>query len=412
MFSVSSVLLQALNLFLGIAQGPIRTDDKLSEFPVFSLSASDKVVDDLKRRGYNHILRFIVLPSHKMPRWLVPIDNYSAMLAATRIYLPQKRSAQILRSLFIRMVKMGWDGYLRSRVLVASKDPLPMEQLVRAATGEQCPFFALSLGRMATVRKLTVQIMDQHGNIIAYAKLPLAHLADQRVRNEANTLERLSNFVSLRPHIPRVLYAGKYSDNYMLLQSPLEGEPGPTNCNGMHQQFLQTLWNVHRLTKPGRLLINEVAGRWEKVAPFLGTKWAELGQETLRYSNRALAGVLISFGVMHGDFAPWNTRVRRDDLLLFDWESAQWEAPTSWDMFHFRVQAASSFKRQESDRISELRSPDDVLFMLYLLDSVGQFLEEGNLCAIRERQALLTKQLYKSRQMFGETRSAGCVSVA
>ncbi len=409
---MSSILHQALSRFLGIAEWPVRTDKRLSEFPVFSLSASGRLVDRLKQRGYNHTLRFIVLPSHKMPRWLVPIDNSLALLAATRIYLPQKRSAQILKNLFVRTVEMGWDRYLPSRALVASKDPLPLEQLVRAVTGEQCPFFALSLGRRAAVRKLTVQIMDRGGNIIAYAKLPLTQLADQRVRNEANTLERLSNFVALRPHIPRVLYAGKYSDNYILLQSPLEGEPGPTDCNGMHQEFLQTLWNVHRLTKPGRLLINEVAGRWQKVAPFLGTKWAELGQETLQYSNRALAGLLVSFGVMHGDFAPWNTRVRRGDLLLFDWESAQWEAPTSWDMFHFRVQAASSFKGNGRDKISELKSPDDVLFMLYLLDSVSQFLEEGNLCAIRERQTLLTRQLYKSRQIFGEIRSAGCVSVA
>jgi hypothetical protein len=254
--------------------------------------------------------------------------------------------------------------------------------------------------------------MGRHGNIIAYAKLPLTPLADNRVRNEAHTLQRLSNFASLRPHIPRVLYAGNYGNSYMLLQSPLEGEPGPTACRGIHQKFLQTLWNVHRVTKPGRFLVNEVARRWEKVAPFLGSKWVELGQETLRYSNRVLAGESVPFGVMHGDFAPWNTRVRQGDLLLFDWESADWEAPTSWDMFHFRVQTACSFKVGARPGMSDLKSPDDILYMLYLLDSVGQFLEEGNLSAIRERGVRLTRQLYKSRQVFGDARSAGCASVA
>src|ERR1700730_11722519 len=141
--AVSSILHQALNRFLAIAERPVRTEKRLSEFPVFSLSASNKLVNRLQQEGYNHTLRFIVLPSHKMPRWLVPIDNSLALLAATRIYLPQKRSAQILRNLFVQMVKMGWHRYLPSRALVASKDPLPLERLVRAVTGEQCPFFAL-----------------------------------------------------------------------------------------------------------------------------------------------------------------------------------------------------------------------------------------------------------------------------
>jgi len=410
--SLSSILHQALNRFLGFAGEPTRTDDELPDRPVLSLSPSAKLAESLRQKGYNNFLRFVVLPSHNMPRWLVPSGNSCAMLAAAQIYLPHKQAAQVLRSLFIRVVKMGWDGYLPSRVLVASKKPFPLETLVHTATGEQYPFFALSLGRRAAVRKLTVQIMDRHGNIIAYAKIPVTQLADERVRNEARMLERLSNFASLRPHIPRVLYAGTFRDTYVLLQSPLEGEPGPADCNRMHQEFLQTLWNVHHHSKPGRFLINEVATRWEKVAPFLSSKWAELGQETLRYANRSLAEELVSFGVMHGDFAPWNTRVRRGELLLFDWESANWQAPTSWDMFHFRVQTACSFKRNVGNTTSELKSPDDILFMLYLLNSVGQFLEEGNLGAIREREMFLTRQLYKSQQMFGDLRSAGCATVA
>jgi len=50
--------------------------------------------------------------------------------------------------------------------------------------------------------------------------------------------------------------------------------------------------------------------------------------------------------------------------------------------------------------------------MLYLLNSVHQFLEEGNPSAIRERQTLLTNQLNKSRQAFGDLRRPGCASAA
>ena len=105
---------------------------------------------------------------------------------------------------------------------------------------------------------------------------------------------------------------------------------------------------------------------------------------------------------MHGDFAPWNTRVRQDSLLSFDWESADWEAPRSWDIFHFRVLTSDSFKRNEREFTFPESSPDDVLFMLYLLNSVCQLSEEGNLSAVHRRKSLLITQLSKSYQSFGD----------
>jgi len=108
---------------------------------------------------------------------------------------------------------------------------------------------------------------------------------------------------------------------------------------------------------------------------------------------------------MHGDFAPWNSRVRQNELLLFDWESADWEAPTSWDMFHFHVQTASSFRKDNAHCLAaEAQSSEEASFMLYLLSSVCQYLEEGNHNAISYRQDLLIRQLHKSRQELGEVR--------
>jgi hypothetical protein len=406
------LLYQALNVFLGSAAEPSRAEGGLSDRPVFSLHPSHALINDLKRKGYNYIRHFIVLPSHNMPRWLLPIDSRCGMLASTRIYRPHKWVPRIFKELLVRMIKLGWDGCLLSKILVATKGPSPLENSVRGVIGEDHPLFALSLGTRAAVRKLTVQVMDRHGNIIGYAKLPLTRLADERVRHEAATLQRLCKFTSLRPHIPQLLYAGNCNDTYILLQSPLEGERGPASLSRIHQDFLEILWNVHRLTKPAQCLIDEVAARWEQAAPSLGTKWSELAQEVLRYSTNALGAKMISLGAMHGDFAPWNTRVKQGNLLLFDWESANWEAPNSWDTFHFRVQSATSFKQNERRFTPELASPDDILFMLYILNSVRQFLEEGNLDAISERQLLLTRQLYKSRQVFGDLRRAGRASAA
>ena len=381
--------------------------------PVLILDPPKNVEFDLAGQGYTHTHYFVILPSRNSPRWLLPLYDPCWSLMGAQIYTPYGPTARVVKGLLMWIIRAGWTRWARHRVLVASREPLPIEVLVSEVTGERHPIFALSLGNQPAVRKLTVQVMSPDGDILGYMKLPLTDRAIERVRNEATVLEQLWNFPALRPRVPRLLYAGNWNESYVLFQSSLEGEAGPVSFDGMHEQFLRTLWNVHRVEKPGQRLISEVAVKWEKAAPLLGGKWSELGQETLRCSSRNLNEKELQFGVMHGDFAPWNTRVQQRELLSFDWESADWEAPTSWDMFHFHVQTASSFGKDNRHWLTfDAQSSNEASFMLYLLSSVCQLLEEGNHEAISYRQKLLIRQLDQSRQKLGKVRLGNRASAA
>lgn len=298
---------------------------------------------------------------------------------------------------------MGWDRWPRSEILIASRGPLPLETLTTAITEEGDPVFALSFGRRLAVRKLTVQVMRPNGEILGYMKLPLAGAATERVRHEAMVLERLWNFPTLRPHIPQLLHAGIWNHSYLLFQSALPGELGPTSLTEMHENFLQALGIVSRIERSGQSLVEEIGTKWEKAALILGPKWKALGQEVLQRSARDLHGRTLRCGISHGDFAPWNTRVYQERLLLFDWESTQWEAPASWDIFHFGLQTAislnkgigSSFRTEHSGRAS---------YLLYLLSSVIQFLQEENSAAIDYRRKLLLSELESTVHIRSEER--------
>jgi len=307
------------------------------------------------------------------------------------MYEPHKGAARVLKRSVIGLTRIGWTGWCCPKILVATKDMSALERLVHAVTSEPKPMFALSVGRQAAVRKLTVQVMRPNGDILGYVKLPLTNAATDRVRNEANILEHLWNFPALRPHIPRLLYAGDCSGTYVLFQCALQGARGPTTLTEMHRSFLQKLWDVHAVRMPGKSLIEVVAAKWEKVVPRLGAEWESLGQEVLRRASRDLEGNILRCGVMHGDFAPWNTRVWEERLLLFDWESATWEAPISWDTFHFQVQASYFFRKKKNRKFQmpKRESYEDISFMLYLLNSVDQFLAEDNHLAVAHYKNLL-----------------------
>lgn len=389
---------QVLSAFVGSTLHSIReasglTDVARSALGGVVLSPSADLERAVRRNGFTHTQKFIVIPSRRTPRWLIPAQGRPAMLAAMQIYEPHKSMARLLKKTLIGVTQRGWTNWFGPEILVATKGRSALEGLVDAVAAEPTPVFALSVGRQAAVRKLTVQVMRQNGDILGYIKLPLTEAATERVRNEASVLERLGTFPSLRPHIPRLLYAGNCNGTYVLFQGALQGTRGPTTLSAMHRSLLAKMQEVHTIRVPGQTVIHRVAVKWETVAPILGAEWEGLAQEALRRASRELEGKSLRCGVVHGDFAPWNTRVLGDRILLFDWESASWEAPTSWDTFHFHVQTSSSLRRNGICQLPKRESNDEISYLLYLLNSAVQFLAEENQSAVALCKTLLVKTL-------------------
>jgi hypothetical protein len=277
------------------------------------------------------------------------------------------------------MMSFGWKGR-NPKFLVASREPLPLERLVTEVTGEQRPAFSLSLGNLQNLRALTVQAMRPDGEVLGYVKLPLNETATAFLANEANVLTRIwSGCANLRPQIPRVLFSGAWNDSFVLFESSGPHEAGPRRFCNLHARFLEQLWQVQPVSKPGRALVDEASERWRKVAPRLGTEWRELGNACLEKSYTQLRGRSVACGVMHGDFVPWNTRRDGDRLFVFDWESARLESPILWDVFHFTDQSTSLLneKRVRYADLGLASREDDGSYLLYSLHSVCDAVDGG-----------------------------------
>jgi len=66
--------------------------------------------------------------------------------------------------------------------------------------------------------------------------------------------------------------------------------------------------------------------------------------------------------IYHGDFAPWNIKVRGEDWTLLDWERGELAGLPLWDWLHFIVQPAILVERRPTETVlgeieSFLQSP-------------------------------------------------------
>lgn len=362
-----------------------------------SLNPSNSVKRDFARQGYAKARVFFALPSLNAPRWLFPLGRCRCTLEGLQIYKPYKRRARILKALLTTMVTAHCQGFAPNQVLVASREILPLETLVREVTREYQPVFSLLVGTEAHFRKLTVQVMRPDGDILGYIKLPLTDAAVERVRHEAETLNHLWRFPALRPYIPQVLYSGEWGNGPILFQSGGPSRPGPQQFNSQCEEFLRLLLAIHSIEKPGHFLWEEVAARWCRTELNLASGWRDLGWAVIKKAKQELDGVLVRYGTTHGDFAPWNTRVADGRLYVFDWEYASWEAPTSWDIFHFKTQAAALLNKKDNRQIFPDRGPSErASYLLYLLNSACKlFGEESPARAIglEYRRQLLASQV-------------------
>jgi hypothetical protein len=348
-----------------------------TQFAVVSTEYSKQLVGQLAEQGFTRAHRFLILPSPNKPRWLLPLGNPHRTREGLHIYTPYALVARMLKRAVGTILGAGWTGRKSDRVLIASKKPLPLEVLVGEITGEMKPVFVLSLGTPSQFRKLTVQVMRPNGETLGYIKLPLTDAANQRVRHEAEVLERLWKIAKLRAHVPRVLHAGPWNGGYILFQSCGPSQPGEMEFGPAHETFLRTLWHARQMERPGQAIVEELSAKWAQASLQMDSEWQDLGAETLRRASRELSGLGIPCGIMHGDFAPWNTRGGNRRLFVFDWEAAEWDAPISWDIFHFHFQVATLLNRNtNSVARADKTSGGKSIFWLYLLRTICQGLEE------------------------------------
>jgi hypothetical protein len=401
----SDTLDGVLRLFLGWnREDPLPAAEELSRngpaLPdvLVSRSQESSVCKQLARQGYTHQHRFAILPSRTQPRWLLPLTNARRTIDGFELYTPYSRATRLMKALVVRVRATGWEGWVRHSVLMAARAPLPIEKLVTEVTGERHLTFAVSLGTPGPVQKLTVQMMRTDGRILGYLKMPLKSGAEQRLRHEADTIEKLQRFAKIRAHIPQLLFAGSWEGRFVVFQSAIEGEAGPVHMTERHEEFLKILQACEPAMLPGRRLVQRIAQRWEKIAPRLESNWQGLGREALRIASRELDSVPIACGIQHGDFAPWNTRIQPNGLILFDWESAAWDAPALWDRFHFLAQTECHLNLRHPARTDD-RGESRALYLLYLLNSAAQLTdEESGAFTFNYREQQLRKHVSEPAQ--------------
>jgi hypothetical protein len=298
--------------------------------------------------GTSTVERYRVVPNARTPRMLVP-DGRRAGAAALRAGAGTRSgAARFQRSAAAAALGAGTRGVaFRDRLEVHAASGAPPGERLAATLGQvlEAPvLLAVNVRPPSPSRKPVVQVVDETGRTLAYAKVGWSAGTDDRLTAEGGALTAMAASEGA-VGVPRPRHLGTWRGHALIVTDPMpaslrrwrSSEPPPVAA---------TREVVERLGSGGSAAFGDspvrarLLTRWEDAArtgaePALADAIGDL----LDGLDRS-ADVELAHGGWHGDWSPWNLGLDGDRLIVWDWEHAGDDVPAGLDLPHFCFQTA------------------------------------------------------------------------
>ncbi len=244
-------------------------------------------------------LRFVANPHRARPRLLVPADSPRAAAQSVRRYHDGASPAHRLKMGFTEAaLRVGGARFLRSRRITIEPGPGPgLVDLLADRLERPIARFAVTLGPPRPNRKPVLQLFDERGSTIGFAKVSVDPFTDELVRRESTWLELAHRHRDPALRVPAVVWSGEIGDQFVSVVAPTwarrrppsDPSPPPALLSAIHR--ISTPVSAPALASaPARALLSLSDGRAEEAVGLL----------SIPDGHRS------ALGAWHGDLTPWN----------------------------------------------------------------------------------------------------------
>lgn len=212
-------------------------------------------------------------------------------------------------------------------------------KFIREAIGKDAGLSCCRAGAPGPLSKDTILLLRKKTAEPLYiVKAGEGEAVDLLLRNEASWLQTLRSHAALFDHIPEIVAHQSGADLSFVAERPLLGKL-EYGFGDLHIAFLRKLQEHARQTiryEESRLYRN-LLSRLKDLGGLLSEAWSVRIENAMRRIEQSLSGSPILFVAAHNDFTPWNIRVERGIVRVFDWEYADYEQLPLFDPLHFAL---------------------------------------------------------------------------
>lgn len=344
---------------------------------------------------------YAILPSATRPKLLVPSRPRRVAAGAVRNFKTASttRERLVLGALALG-ARLGLHDWLPSRLIMDAPpgESVGIDAHLCQVLGRRI-HVCLYIGPARAVRKPVLQLLDDHGSTIAFAKLGVDDFTDSLVRSEARAVARVADADTSILRVPEVWHNGTWSGHALLVQSALPRGAAGTAWSAPVAEALREIAAIDGLTTDDLGSSTYWARMTARVHSLEPGPNVVLLRRALDEILAAHARTRMQFGASHGDFTPWNMTILAGRALVWDWEKFETDVPVGFDAVHCAIQGmvvfggsapADAFATTGADAQSLLastgnRKAADLVVWLYAVDIATRYLMD------REQEAGTTR---------------------
>lgn len=317
---------------------------------------------------------FLIVPSRRAPRLLIPVRSRAAASSIARYpaaLTPWRGAARAGMATWLRLGGRAFGaGYLEVRGNFEGIDTYLAEVLGSPVV------VSLGVGVDRINRKAVLGIFSPGGKPLAYAKVGETPYTAALVAREAQALDVLAGLESVTFRHPRRMHLGRWNGSQVLVSSFL-----PTDW-----------WRVGRRRSVPAHIGGELADRFGQGPTPLGDTplWSRVRESAIRLDDdRFLAAVykveyrwgseIVRTTAWHGDLTRWNVGWGPGDTVsIWDWERFELGVPEGLDEVHWSLHSHSATTPEGiCAHLERYAVAPPAIQAAYLVTMVERFLEGG-----------------------------------
>lgn len=314
--------------------------------------------------GLVQLASYAVVPSATKPRFLVPLVSRHVAASSLNAYNALRpRNVRAARSGLSALARLGaFSLPIASRLTVSAPSDIPRADV------DLTHHLAIELGvpdlaGACGVRppdpngKPTLQLFDNSGRPVGFAKVGWNDATRNLVAIEARALQQVDRSSSEHPIVPRVVLTTEWCGRKVVVVEPL-----PSRVRALRPsdevRVNEALVIARRGGPPNpRQPVAESsfmkrivrAASTPAVHAAVGDRLAALTERFARLSVDAA----VEFGWWHGDWVPWNLGTVDGRLVAWDWEHSGPDMPVGSDIAHDAFQRALVLHRLDASQAAE-----------------------------------------------------------
>lgn len=299
----------------------------------------------LRKAGLTVMSRYAGLPAHR-PRLFIPLQSAQGTNRGLLFHVPGSRKLRFTWSIVRFLARLGIQKPLHHYTITlcsrnrCTRQPNDLIAFLSKCLGYPIGDLVLYGGSDTPQRKTTVLALATDDGQDVVVKIADTDMAKKALKQETDALRKLADS-PLTGQVPKLLFEDHWREYTLQVQQkcPLPSRRQIPTLTPIHTAFLV------KLTEQGKQTIPIAqTSVWKQIQDAFDNRNGPVSLSVQQLLTRVLSDGFAHSPVIchriHGDFAPWNIRLHREKIMVYDWEDSEPKGVAFTDTFHFLFRQA------------------------------------------------------------------------